>query len=361
MIRRGDWRLIALLLCMAGWTAQGQETPCRIAFWNVENLFDTWRDTLKNDEEFTPYGSNHWTAARLHAKANQIGKTLIAIGEGTPPALVGLAEVENASVLRELCRATPLRRYGYDFVHFESPDRRGIDVALLYRVEDFTVNGARAVGVSDSAKDFFTRDLLEVRGVLTGGDSLTLYVCHFPSKRGGAVAERRRMRIARQLRSLMDSAMARCPSGIVLAMGDFNASPEEPCMAQGLGIAPKSAAGQPFVNLMGRLPAAQGSYCYQGVWSLIDQMMVSSNALEEEGDAGPGGSAALIGLDGSASKGAARSALHVEGNAGHVFSCWPLLADDPRHLNRRPCPTYQGPRYVGGASDHLPVYIILSH
>lgn len=346
--------LLSALLCLAHLPLAAQEQApavrCRIAFWNVENLFDTQHDTLKEDFEFTPRGDKHWNAKRLSAKTNLISKTLMALGEEADsgeaigndeaelmPILVGLAEVENDRVLRDLCRSTALRRYDYRFMHFESPDRRGIDVALLYRPDRFAVCSARAIGVSDSAADFFTRDLLMVRGVTREGDSLTLFVCHFPSKRGGAAAEEHRARIAARLRLLMDSAAARHPSSTVLAMGDFNSAPDEPCLVQGLGLT-AGAAAPPFVNLMSGLPAGQGSYCYRGDWSYIDQFLISAGALTR-GDA---------------------AALHVEDGVAHVFRHWALLSSDPRRLDSRPRATYQGPRYLGGASDHLPIFLTLS-
>ena len=123
-----------------------------MAFWNVENYFDTQHDTLKEDMEFTPTGKNHWTAKRYADKRNKIYKMVAAMQW---PVVVGLAEVENDRVLRDLCRYTPLRRYGYEFVHYESPDRRGVDCALLYRKELFTVFESQRIDVSDSTEGRF--------------------------------------------------------------------------------------------------------------------------------------------------------------------------------------------------------------
>ncbi len=322
----------------------------RIAFWNVENFFDTYRDTLKDDAEYTPDGGKHWNSKRYATKRQQLYKTIVAMAEGTDetdetdetcmPVVVGLAEVENGRVLRDLCQGTPLRRYDYRYIHYDSPDVRGSDVALLYRPARFNVLHHRALPLSDTAAGFYTRDLLEVMGNTCKGDTLILYVCHFPSKRGGAEAEGRRHVVAKRLRSLMDSAAVLYPTAIVVAMGDFNATMEEPCLTQSLGIEPHadSADRQPFVNLMATSPRHEGTYNYQGTWSYIDHFFVSSKAVAP---AQPG-------------------MLRVVGGKAQVCRNSFLLMENPRRLDSKPRPTYQGPKYVGGASDHLPIFFTLS-
>ena len=336
------WKSLGLLawLLLASCAVRAQTGSYRIAFWNVENLFDARHDTLRNDLDFTPYGSQHWNSRKLQHKCNQIYKAIVAMGwdslshsEKYLPALVGLAEVENASVLRELCRGTPLRKTGYDFVHYESPDERGIDVALLYRPDLLRIAGARAIRVSDSAGGFLTRDLLSVLVITNGGDTLALFVCHLPSKRGGSLAEAHRHRIATLLRHEMDSMRLLHPQAIVLTIGDFNAAPTEPAITKGLGIAPSDSI--PYRNLLGWLPRHMGTYNYQGIWTCIDQAFVSRNA-----------------LDGSL-------ALQVRDGRGQVFRHVWLLEADPVHLTDKPRRTYAGPRYMGGPSDHLPIYLTL--
>lgn len=318
-------------------TAPAQEelrVDYRLVFWNVENLFDTQDDTLKNDDDFTPKGELHWNTRRYNTKLHHLYQTLVALGgvDGERfhmPDIVGMAEVENGRVLRDLCRGTALRRFGYDFIHFDSPDKRGIDNALLYRHDRFRPLRSRAVCVSDSARGLYTRDLLCVEGVLAAGDSLCLIVCHLPSKRGGTVADRQREGVARRMRQLMDTLALQHPTAAVVVMGDFNSDPQE--------LAPVLTPDSSFVNLMAAAsPAARGSYFYQGAWSWLDQVLVSRNLL------GNGG-----------------GALKVRQEHGSVFDIDFLLMDSPRHLERAPRRTYQGMKYVGGYSDHLPVYIDL--
>lgn len=356
--------LLCLLLCCAVAKSQGTKSqPLRVMFWNVENFFDTRHDTLKSDYEFMPRGTLYWTHRRFEAKRNQIFKTIVALGEegGRPysdalmPALVGLAEVENDAVLRELCQGTPMAKYHYQFVHYESPDVRGIDVALLYRPRCFRVLESKALCMSDTDQDFRTRDILQVFGVASSGDSLVLFVCHFPSKRGGKEAEMRRAAVARHLMQQMDSALCMHPTAVVLAMGDFNATPQELAQYVPPGLlgdaeapifatqADSATPNNPnFVNLMSMLPSDEGSYFYQGRWSYIDQFIISRNALQTC-NVGNG----------------TQTSLHLEGNAAHVFRTRSLLMEDKRHLGQKPRRTYQGPRYNGGASDHLPIYLTL--
>lgn len=289
-----------------------------IAFWNVENLFDTQRDTLKDDEDFTPQGENHWTASRYADKRNKIYKIVAAMQW---PAVVGLAEVENDRVLRDLCRFTPLRGRGYEFVHYESADRRGIDCALLYRKGLFDVFESRRVDVSDSASGFFTRDLLLVGGVLGREDSCYIIVNHWPSKRNGASAERYRMKIAGLLLGMMDSLQRRHPGALVLAMGDLNASPEEEAVSKGLGFEGGCRNSAGFYNLMCHIPKGEGSYKYKDTWSCIDQMIANRE-------------------------------LEVE-----VFAPQFMLEEDTRYMGMKPRRTYSGMKYLGGYSDHLPILV----
>ena len=297
----------------------GQEVePLRMAFWNVENLFDTQHDTLKEDWAFTPQGENHWTAKRYADKRNKIYKTIAAMGY---PVAVGLAEVENDRVLRDLCRFTPLRRVGYEFVHYESADLRGIDCALLYRRDMFEVTESYPIDVADSTEQFYTRDILLVGGVLDKGDSCYLLVNHWPSKRNGDEAERRRRAIAQRLLRIMDSLQHSHPTALVLAMGDFNAAPEEDAISQGLGFDGGYYNSEGFYNLMYNIPKGEGSYKYRGAWSCIDQMIANRE-------------------------------LEVE-----IFAPDYLLVEDSRYMGKKPFRTYTGMKYLSGFSDHLPIIV----
>ena len=327
---------LAIMLSLSS-TARCQERY-RLVFWNVENLFDVWDDTTKNDDAFTPSGENHWTSQRYETKLSHICKTLVALGDSgkgrhSMPMLVGMAEVENDKVLRDLCNGTPLRRYRYGYIHFESPDQRGIDNALLYRQKEFSPFLAETVRVSDSVEGFFTRDILLVGGVTRQGDTLFAIIVHMPSKRGGTTSERRRMVVAGRLRETMEQVRQAYPGAAIVVAGDFNASPTE----REIKVVLMHGLGGRFINLMEHMEPGRGSYKYLDHWSFIDQIIVSANMLEGE------------------------SGLFLSGREAHLFDAPFLLLDDEKYLGKKVFRTYQGIKYQGGYSDHLPVYIDMEH
>lgn len=306
---------------------QGRPPQVTAAWWNVENLFDTRDDPKTNDDEFTPEGDRHWTHRRLTNKVNGIYKTLLMMDL---PDVVGLAEVENKYVLRELCQGTPLAQVPYRYVHYDSPDRRGIDCALIYRSDRFTVTASRPVRVSDSAEGFFTRDILVVEGVTTNGDTVCLLVNHWPSKRGGEEADAQRLRIADTLRHHMIELHAKHPAAAVIAMGDMNSEADEEAIAKGLCFMGDTVSPDGIRLLTARLPRDMGSHKYQGQWRYIDQVFFLADASWQVQKL------KLIKYD-------------------H------LLTADGNRLGQRPKRTYQGPRYEGGLSDHLPLLLTLKH
>lgn len=300
----------------------------RVACWNVENFFDCIHDTLCSDLDFTPTGANHWTYSRFIHKRNSVYKVIADIGSANtdvynPPSVVGLVEVENGHVLRELCLNTPLRRLGYNYIHYDSPDVRGIDCAILYLPSRFIPLSSRSIMVSDSSAGFFTRDILYVEGLVPlSSDTLSIFVCHLPSKRGGVQSDRYRFAIGSRLRDMMDSISLASPNRIILAMGDFNAIATEPLFTKALKIGSDSGASM-FVDPVSSWPDTIGSYKYQGRWETIDHILINRDC--------------------------------------PVFRFSPsyLLEDDDQGRSSRPYRTYRGPLYIGGISDHLPIYVDL--
>lgn len=289
-----------------------------IVFWNVENYFDPFNDPLKNDDEFTPSAGRHWTWRRFEAKRDGLAQTIVATADetGELPALVGLAEVENRLVVSQLVRKTMLSELGYDFVHRESPDERGIDVALLFRRDVFrvvSVDSLRVPGI-------VTRDILyvhfaEIPGqIRDDGLFLHVFVVHLPSKRGGARASQVRRQAALQvLERAVDSLLQREPSCRIVVMGDFNDT--EACV-DGLSV---PSCENP--------PAAPGTLKYHGRWEQIDWFCVSP-------------------------------ALDTMARM-QIFAAPFLLEPDAAWLGSKPRRTYVGPRYNGGLSDHLPIILKL--
>lgn len=313
--------LLVFFLCgIPSHPIQAQDT-LRMGFWNVENLFDTQHDTLKEDIAFTPSGDNHWTKRRYTDKCNKIYKVIAAMQW---PALLGLAEVENDHVLRDLCLATPLRKMHYQFVHFDSPDRRGVDCALLYRSDLLQIIDSYPINVSDSTKAFFTRDILFVSCRHTASDDTCyIFVNHWPSKRGAGIAEQRRIEIAHILLSAMDSLQKAHPTSLIMAMGDFNSSPIEEAIDKGLQFYGHKTNPYGFHNLMRQIPLGTGSYKYQDTWSCIDQIIANRE-------------------------------LKVS-----IFSPDFMLLNDNKYLGKKPFRTYTAMKYWGGYSDHLPIFISL--
>ena len=321
--------ILVILLVLMPSVAISQE-PSRMftaAWWNVENLFDTRDDPHTNDDEFTPQGDLHWTRRKLDSKLQGIYKTLALMDL---PDVVGLAEVENKYVLRELCQGTPLAQVPYRYVHYDSPDRRGIDCALIYRADRFTVTASRPVSVSDSAEGFFTRDILVVEGVTTEGDSVCLLLNHWPSKRGGDEADAQRLRIADTLRRLMVELHERHPDAAVIAMGDMNATADEAALADGMGFSADTVNPDGIRLLTQRLPKEWGSHKYQGQWRYIDQVFLLADGQWQVQKL------KLLKFD-------------------H------LLTDETLIPGQRPKRTNVGLHYEGGLSDHLPLLLRLQH
>ena len=260
--------------------AGGTSAECqRIAFWNVENYFDTRNDSIADDDAYTPTGENHWTQNRFKRKRDNIYKVVLGLGQ---PAIMGLAEVENDYVMAELVNGTPLRKKGYRYIHYDSPDHRGIDCALLYRHDLFSPVYSRAVNVSES--NYETRDLLLVLGVSSQGDSIAVIVCHLPSKRGGATAERHRSRIAGILRECTDTLGRNHPGAAIVVMGDFNADRYETPFMQDFAFEPQHSNPEGLYNLMYTLPNDEGTHNYGGRWSCHDQIFYRPPQEAKNGD-----------------------------------------------------------------------------
>ena len=313
-------------LCLA-FPASAQES-FRVLFWNVENLFDCKDNSQKNDNEFLPDATRHWTYFRYRDKLKNLAKGIIASGNDYVPDLVGLCEVENDSCLYDLTRRSPLKEAGYRYVMTDSPDQRGIDVALLYQRGSFQLIQYQSIRIpSRKIKKSPTRDILHVVGKVVSGDTLDVIVCHFPSRSGGkAKSEVHRLLVAEILKQKVDSVMQIRQHPSVIIMGDFNDEPVDKSM-KGL------CADGRLRNLMDG--KQEGTYRYQGEWGILDQFLVSETLLDKKGSIRTSGKKAQI--------------------LRHAF----LLEEDEKHGGDKPFRTYKGMRYQGGFSDHLPIALDL--
>lgn len=309
----------------------------RICFWNIENLFDTYDDTTRLDEDFTPGGIKHWGYSKFIKKINHLAKTILAIGEWNPPAIAGMCEVENRYVLSRLVSQTPLKPYKYEIVHFESPDRRGIDVAMIYRPAIFSLLSVRSVPVRFPFDTLTrTREILMVTGTLFGSDTLTVFVNHWPSRMGGSVASQpKRNFVATLIRRLTDSIFSRRPDANILIMGDFNDEPTDESLSVVLGAAmdPAHPGDAKLINLMGPKVGHEGTHKFQGHWAILDQMIVSPALLNGSGN------------------------MRARNRSATIFKARFMLKEDSRFFGDKPSRTFNGPKYEGGFSDHLPIYL----
>ena len=295
--------------------------------WNVENFFDWRNDSLTvSDAEFSSRGERHWTWRRFQAKANAFAKALfwVEAETGRLPDIVGLEEVENAFVLRQVLQKTALRKTDYKYVHYDSPDRRGIDVALLYRSSVLELVDSKPCHLYEADTVMATRDILLCvfrRKIDVAPPPFAVLVNHHPSKYGGASESDPKRRIAvDRLRFLADSLAA---EGIdkIIAGGDFNDTPDNPVF---LRLEP---ALKPLYSALFR--RGEGTIKYDGKWALIDHFYASP-------------------------------ALWDSGPSMRILRIPFLLTRDTAHSGDKPLRTYTGPRPTGGVSDHLPILLEIS-
>lgn len=328
-------RLIVLgvVLLMTG-GVWGQESS-RVLFYNVENLFDTVDDPLTRDEEFTPGGKKHWTKDRYVAKLKKLAEVMDSVGGGEWPVVIGLAEVENRNVLEDLTGKTVLTGGNYGIVHQDSPDARGIDVALLYRKDYVQVLSSEFLRLSfPEDTTIRTRDVLYAKSVLQT-DTIHFFVCHFPSMIGGErQSEWRRERAASVVRAKVDSLFAADPSAAIVIMGDLNGKANTPAqkVLKTRSSDKKIRSGELYNTGYYLLKKDYGSYRYKGQWQTIDHIIVSGSLLNGQ-------------------------TQYTADRRVTVYSAPFLLEEDKTYFGFKPWPTYRGPRYAGGVSDHLPIYI----
>jgi exonuclease III len=319
----------------------GQDKGFLIVSYNVENLFDTINAPGFDDGEFTPRGSKAWNSERYNKKIASLAKVISSVGDDNFPDIVGLQEVENRKVLEDLVSSSPLKKAGYGIIHAESPDKRGIDVALLYRKETFQYEGFVKIPVAfpfDSSET--TRDILYVYGKAPDGMQLHFFVNHWTSRIGGEKeTEPKRMYCAVALRRNLDLLLSRDSKARIVIMGDFNDDPTNKSLMNILMASDKRkniSVGE-FYNLMYEKNnlGTEGTYNYHGVWYMPDQIIVSQNLLN------------------------VKSGLGCTYDSGKIFKAdWMLYKSNSGEM--LPDRTYGGEQYYGGFSDHLPVYLRLS-
>ena len=317
--------IIALVLLISG-LIFGQDS-CSIAFYNVENLFDTVDQIDFADEYYTPESDLNWDTEKYTTKIERIA-TVFQLMKF--PDIIGLAEVENIGVLKDLTQSNILAQMNYGIVHFETNDFRGIDCALIYRKDKVELISAQPIPIEIADPDYTGRDALEAN-VAVDGHAFTVIVVHWPSRSGGLQkTDPRRWSAARQIRNALYN---RLDGNHVLLMGDFNDEPFDISIKDSLGasIAPiEEAPDQLLYNMAVDLKNdGMGTYNYRGNWNLLDQI-IASKAMADCSD-----SFCVVPMS--------------------IFKHARLIFKHPR-FGEIPNRTSGGPNYYGGYSDHLPIY-----
>ncbi|MFD2998790.1 endonuclease/exonuclease/phosphatase family protein [Pontibacter toksunensis] len=310
-----------------------------IAFYNTEKLFDTKNDPKTADDAYTPTGEREWTEERYNRKLKNIASVIAGIGGKGSPAVVGLGEVENKQVVEELVNTSPLKKFDYNVIHYDMPDEQGLDVALIYQPKHFKPTATQAIPIKFSEGNYSSRDILQVKGELRG-EPVTIYVTHWPPRnrtRSGRQDDTRLRNAARTLRQQIEQQQKVDPNTKIIVLGDFDAEPDAAVMKEVL-----NATGRPdpaykeelfnthYLSFVNRA----GTYANEGDFKVLDQILVSKSLLTNN-----------TGLQ------------YVRGSAGiHAPDFSKFLFGKYKDTPNR---TYSGNLYIGGYSDHFPVYIQL--
>ena len=346
--------LFIVVLALLPLTCRAQEEQTiRVAFWNMENFFDPYVDSTNTYNAFTEDGMQHWTKTRFYRKRNNMYKAILAMSENRPLGIIGMCEVENEYVLSAIFEQTPLKKHNYRFVHYEGPDKRGIDPAIVYSIDHFQLVESTVFpyyNPEDTA--YHSRDILYAKfihkesGPSTGSgaavaDTIHVFVNHWPSRYSGELETvGSRSCSAALLRAKVDSIMAAAPEGYrpkVIMMGDLNDCPTDPSVYDVLRARhPSEMEEGCFVNLFGKNDGLgfEGTLKHQADWQIFDQIIVTPAVMDGEG-------------------------LHYQEGSARIFHADFMLEDDETYHGKKLFRTYIGPRYFGGFSDHLPVYIDL--
>jgi endonuclease/exonuclease/phosphatase family metal-dependent hydrolase len=337
MIIRSPWFGLLAILTVTATGCHAQGNRALVAFYNCENFFDTENDPAKDDDEFTPGGKYHYNSWVYGQKQHNIAAVIQSMDNGNGPAIMGMAEVENNTVLSDLVRQPELARKNYKYIWYGGHDPRGINVALLYDAAQFQVTRSESIPVdlSGTGGKTATRDILHVRGVLRG-DPVDVFVCHWPSRRGGEeVSDAKRAIVANTVKQLADRIFATGQAKVII-MGDLNDNPTDASVRNTLGAScDKTGTGQkglynPFCELYNK---GGGSECYRHQWNMFDQMVISG---------------ALLG---------AKRGLSYD----HAEVYKPeFIIDHYKGHEGEPHRSFVGTKWINGYSDHFPVALYLS-
>ena len=336
---RRAFLLLALLMVIVPSAFAQKKFGCyAVGFYNQENLFDTIHDAGKNDYDFLPNGSYHWNKMKYEHKLANMAKVLLEIGQDKLPGIgasvIGLSEVENDNVMRDLTNQPKMKERGFKYIHIEGPDKRGIDCALLYNPRFFTPEKSwlQPYIYENGDTTHATRGFLTVQGKLAG-DDITFVVCHWPSR--GAEGKFRDWG-GKQVRHMTDSIMKADPDMRVVVMGDMNDDPDNTSMAKFLGAKKKmeDVGKHDFFNPWWTIlrDKGQGTLSYKGGWNLFDQIVMSRNLLDVK---------------------KSKDYKHLTLHSWHIFRRDYLIQQEGKYKGS-PLRTTAGGVWLDGYSDHLP-------
>jgi len=339
--------LVTALFLTVGTTIFAQPRRYPVAFYNLENLFDTIDTPNVVDEEFTPTGPYQWGSQRYYKKLANIEEVFykLSAATGSFPAIIGMSELENRNVLEDIVSLPKLVKANYQIVHYDSPDVRGVDVALIYRPSIFKYEGSSSLRVKvEGMPDFKTRDILMTWGKIDG-EKFYFFVCHWPSRRGGEqTSAHLRCAAAKVARDAVDSVVKIDPKANFILMGDLNDDPVNMSVYETLGAKGKmneaKGPGDFFNPFYAMFKAGYGSLGYQDSWNLFDNIVVSYNLVNN-----PDSKVVLAKSDNNKFW-------------GNIFNRTFLTQQSGQYKNY-PLRTYVGKNFQGGYSDHFPVFIYL--
>lgn len=347
--------LIVAGIAVFGGNDAGKKRNYVIGFYNLENLFDTYNDPVKNDEEFLPEGKNQWTDVKYQKKLHNMATVIRSMAQtnGRFHTLLGVSEIENRLVLEDLVSQPEIAAANYQIVHYDGPDTRGVDVALLYRPDNFKLIDSESIPFDfnsgtiefamneEEQKSFKTRDILMVHGLLDG-EEFAVYVAHLPSRIGGKGWDLR-SRGAEIIYSHAMQMEKRYPGIKIVVMGDMNDNPTDRSMAEFMHgrEKPEQVGKEDFFSpFLSMLKAGYGSLAYQGVWNIYDIILVNEALLNA-----PDGGVKI-------------RPVGKKGFYGVIFKK-PFMITQSGQYKGTPFRTFSSGAFIGGYSDHFPTYIVL--
>jgi endonuclease/exonuclease/phosphatase family metal-dependent hydrolase len=302
--------------------------------YNCENAFDTIHDVGKDDYDFLPEGERNWTRGKFYSKLRSLAHVILAADSIQPVDIVGLCEVENDSVMSYLTNRTFLKHIGYEYVITNSNDNRGLDVALMYIPYTFKLLETQTIRLNSYEQ---TRDVLRATGRLLTGDTVDVFVVHLPSKLGGRNSDLARINIVLKLKDCVDSLLTVRGNPNFIIMGDFNANHNSKLLKKNLNVEHYNSkthalTSDRLYSLLDYSPQKFGTYKYKGVWSIIDNIIVSGSLLDNE------------------------NSLYATPDEWRIIENDFLLEKDKSDMTYKPKRSFLGNLYRNGYSDHLPVY-----